>query len=49
MTSAAIAIHAAKNARRWGEYAAGRYAINRGASFLMVVIAFEFEARRSHH
>lgn len=46
MTPAAITIHAAKRRNQWGEYAAGRYAINRGASFLMVLIAFDFEERR---
>ena len=46
MTHAAIAIHAAKNAKRWGEYAAGVYAIKRGVPFRMIVVAFKFEERR---
>jgi len=41
------AIHAAKNAHRWGLFAAMRYAIKRGSTFAQFNIAERFEDRRA--
>ena len=47
MNAAAVAIQAAKQAPRWGLYAAMRYALKRGATFAQFNIALQFEERRA--
>jgi hypothetical protein len=45
---AALAIEAARNARRWGRWAAARYCAKRSVPFKLAYLAFKLEGVLEH-